>query len=267
MNPTPPFDFAQGGVSGRVLYERYRLRRWHYFTKPFIPALLSAGYSGEHNKFSRGLARKYNHSAMRSADSFLRNKLTKILSEKHRVLDIGGGLRVDLRRSNRYTATNQWMQPLIERVEYKILDAVPDYNPDFVGDIHRLPFKDGEWDAVICASVLEHVENPIKAVDEIHRVLKSGGYCFIYIPFLYYYHAEKGYYKDYWRFTKDTIAFLFKKFSKIELQPVRGAIATWLHISPLGKNKWLASLATLLDSLFKKNSSSQVSGYYVFLTK
>ncbi len=204
---------------------------------------------------------------MRSAKSFLRDKLTKILLEKKSVLDIGGGLRVDLRRSNRFAEANQWLLPYLKKVEYKILDVVSDYHPDFVGDIHNLPFENEQWDAIVCVSVLEHVENPLKAVEELYRVLKSGGYCFIYIPFLYYYHAEKGYYKDYWRFTKDTIPLLFKKFSKIELQPVRGAIATWLHISPLGKMKWLAGLAAALDTAFKKNTSNQVSGYYVFLIK
>ena len=27
-------------------------------------------------------------------------------------------------------------------VDYKIMDVVPDYNPDIVGDIHNMPFAD-----------------------------------------------------------------------------------------------------------------------------
>lgn len=204
---------------------------------------------------------------MRAAENFYKEKLTKILSEKRSLLDIGGGLRVDTKRGNRYSAATEWMRPLIEKIEYKILDPVPDYNPDYIGDIHRLEFANNSLEAIICISVLEHVENPIQACTELHRVLKPGGYCFVYVPFLYYYHAEKGYYRDYWRFTKDTLEMLFKDFSSIELQQLRGALATWLHISPLGKYKLLARAAEWGDKMLNKERSSQTSGYYVFLKK
>jgi len=55
---------------------------------------------------------------------------------------------------------------------------------------------------------LEHVENPIKAAREMYRALKPNGYCFVYVPFLYYYHAEKGYYGDFWRFTEDSTKYM-----------------------------------------------------------
>ena len=203
---------------------------------------------------------------MNAWEQFAREKLTQLFTEKKHVIDIGGGLRIDRNRNNRYSADAEWMRPLIEKIDYKILDPVPDYNPDIVGDIHALPFADNSQEAIICKSVLEHVENPIQAVNEMYRVLQPGGYCFIYVPFLYYYHAERGYYKDYWRFTADTLDMLFKKFSKIEMIAVRGRFATWIHLSPLGKMKWIAGLANLADTMFKKESK-QVSGYNVFLVK
>lgn len=200
-------------------------------------------------------------------DTFFREKIKKILTEKHTVLDIGGGLRVLQDRGNRYDKTHNWMLPFLEKVDYKIIDPVPDYNPDIVGDIHGLPLKDESQDAVICVSVLEHVENPIQACRELYRVLRKGGYCFVYVPFLYYYHAERGYYADYWRFTHDTVHMLFKDFSSIEVQNLRGAFETWLYISPLGRIKPLVLLFRFLDTLFGKRNSNQVSGYYIFLVK
>lgn len=204
---------------------------------------------------------------MQQAQKFFHDKLTAIFSPGSAVLDIGGGLRIDRSKGNRYLPAMEWLRPLVEQCDYKILDAVPDYHPDIVGDIHKLPFGDNTWGALICMSVLEHVEDPQKAAAELYRVLKPGGRAFVYVPFLYYYHAERGYYKDYWRFTKDALELIFKKFSTIELQPVRGALATWLHISPLGKYGLLKYAAEWLDRVFKKESSKQVSGYYVLLTK
>ena len=200
-------------------------------------------------------------------DKFFQDKIKKIFEEKNSVIDIGGGLRILKEKGDRYNKSREWIVPYLKKVDYKILDPVPDYNPDIVGDIHNLPFADNSQDAIVCIAVLEHVENPIKACGEIYRVLKPGGYCFIYVPFLYYYHAEKGYYKDYWRFTKDAMSILFKDFSSIDAQNVRGALATWLHLSPFGKIKFLVKLFNLLDIFFKKTKSNQASGYYIFLTK
>jgi len=200
-------------------------------------------------------------------DKFFREKIKKIFTEKKMVLDIGAGLRILEEKGDRYDPSRRWILPYLSKVDYKIMDIIPDYHPDIIGDIHQLPFGDNSQEAIICMAVLEHVENPIQASKELHRVLKPNGYCFLYVPFLYYYHAKEDYYKDYWRFSKDAIDFLFKDFSNIERQSVRGALGTWLHISPLGRSKILVSLFNFLDRLFKKEESNQVSGYYIFVIK
>lgn len=198
---------------------------------------------------------------------FFEEKIIKIFSEKKTVVDIGGGLRIAKDRNNRYDKSREWLLPYLNKVEYKVLDPVPDYNPDIVGDIHALPFANDSQDAIICIAVLEHVENPILAFQEMYRTLKPGGYCYIYVPFLFYYHAEKGYYGDYWRFTKDTLALLSKPFSHMEIQSNRGALETWIKISPLGRSKFICDIFYLLDRLTGKIGSNQVSGYSLFLVK
>lgn len=202
-------------------------------------------------------------------EKFSNEKISKIFNEKKSVIDIGGGLRILKDRGNRHDESRKWIFDLMVKkgVDYKVLDSMPDYSPDIVGDIHNLPFPDNSQEAIVCLAVLEHVENPIKACQEMYRILKQGGYCFIYVPFLYYYHAEKGYYRDYWRFTKDSIDILFKDFSVVEKQNIRGAIATWLHLSPFGRVSFLAKAADLTDIIFKKINSNSPSGYSVFLIK
>ena len=185
-------------------------------------------------------------------NKFFREKIKKIFIEKKAVLDIGAGLRILKEKGDRYDLSRQWILPYLNKVDYKIMDIIPDYHPDIIGDIHQLPFDNDSQEAIICMSVLQHIENPIQASKELHRVLKPNGYCFLYVPFLYYYHAKEGGYKDYWRFSKDAIGFLFKDFSHLEIKSVRGALGTWLHISPLGRSKILTKLFILLDKLFKK---------------
>ncbi|TAL49399.1 SAM-dependent methyltransferase [Patescibacteria group bacterium] len=200
-------------------------------------------------------------------EHFFVEKIKKIFTEKKSVIDIGGGLRLMKGKNNRYDASREWIRPHLSNADYKILDLVDTYHPDMVGDIHNLPFPDNSQDAIICIAVLEHVENPILAFREIHRVLKSGGYCFVYVPFLYYYHAEKGYYGDFWRFTEDSLRWLSKPFSSVETMPVRGAIETWIKLSPLGRIRFLHPFWYFLDMMSGKIRTKQVSGYNVFLIK
>jgi len=49
-------------------------------------------------------------------------------------------------------------------------------------DITEIPFESESYDAIICIHVLEHVENDRKAMDELYRVLKPGGWAMITVP-------------------------------------------------------------------------------------
>ncbi len=44
-----------------------------------------------------------------------------------------------------------------------------------VGDVHALPFDDGEFDVVHAHQVLQHVADPVRALAEMARVTRPGG--------------------------------------------------------------------------------------------
>ncbi len=50
-------------------------------------------------------------------------------------------------------------------------------------DLTNLPFDEKTFDAVLCYHVLEHIEDDKKAISEIHRVLKPGGWAILQTPF------------------------------------------------------------------------------------
>jgi SAM-dependent methyltransferase len=54
---------------------------------------------------------------------------------------------------------------------------------DIVSDITHIPLPDECFDAVLCSEVLEHVPDPVLALDELARLLKPGGRLILTAPF------------------------------------------------------------------------------------
>lgn len=53
---------------------------------------------------------------------------------------------------------------------------------DVKADICDLPFEDNSYDVILCNHVLEHIPDDSKAMQELYRVMKPGGYGIFQIP-------------------------------------------------------------------------------------
>ncbi len=53
---------------------------------------------------------------------------------------------------------------------------------DVKADICNLPFNDNTYDVIFCNHVLEHIPDDTKAMQELYRVLKPGGWGIFQIP-------------------------------------------------------------------------------------
>jgi ubiquinone/menaquinone biosynthesis C-methylase UbiE len=49
-----------------------------------------------------------------------------------------------------------------------------------VGYARRMPFPDSSFDAVVSTASIHHWKDPVAGLDEMHRVLKPGGYALLY---------------------------------------------------------------------------------------
>ncbi|NNK29209.1 MAG: class I SAM-dependent methyltransferase [Flavobacteriaceae bacterium] len=53
---------------------------------------------------------------------------------------------------------------------------------DVKADICQLPFEDNSYDIILCNHVLEHIPDDTKAMQELFRVMKPGGWGILQIP-------------------------------------------------------------------------------------
>lgn len=56
---------------------------------------------------------------------------------------------------------------------------------DVKADIQDLPFEDNSFDVIFCNHVLEHVADDKKALSELYRVMKPGGWGIFQVPIRY----------------------------------------------------------------------------------
>jgi SAM-dependent methyltransferase len=78
-----------------------------------------------------------------------------------------------------------------------------------LADVENLPFENGYFDRIISTCLLHHLENPKKGIDEILRVVKSGGTVDILVP-----HDPSIIYSTSWFVTTGIRALLKRKFQE-----------------------------------------------------
>lgn len=81
-----------------------------------------------------------------------------------------------------------------------------------------LPQEDASVDTVLLFNVLEHIYNDVPILEDIRRVLKSGGQVLGVVPFLVGYHPDP---HDYWRYTVEALrkVLMARGFSDCSIQP------------------------------------------------
>jgi len=135
----------------------------------------------------------------------------------------------------------------------------------------------GDYDAVVCLSVLEHVYDPFAAIGQINKLLQPGGYLLLHLPFLFCYHAPSDLaLTDGYRFSRDGIAWMLRDFYKVRLYSIRGPYSSIFNLHRFWKQviekRFGMTPARWLDRaglrLFRRPTSElQVSGYYAWAGK
>jgi hypothetical protein len=199
-------------------------------------------------------------------DFYLKNKKDfrdQILSDidpKDDVLDIG----MAMRDKHQKIISNS-----LQTLDINDYGSYPNIVCDICSDLNDLETK---YDKIICIAILEHVYDPFKAVSNLKKMLKDDGKIFGYVPYLYHYHAPQDLkFQDYFRFSKDALAYLFKDFSEVELYPIRGRVSSSFHMMFAGRWKNYmekTNINIFLDKLSSDEKNlKQCSGFNFIVKK
>ena len=120
---------------------------------------------------------------------------------------------------------------------YYSIDIDENRRPNEIKNICSNNFKIDFNPNLICIfETLEHCENPIKAVENIHNTLNKGNICLASVPFNFHIHDEPN---DFFRFTEYGCKLIFKNFSEVKV---------------LRRNGWLESIFVNFIRLEKENN-------------
>jgi hypothetical protein len=201
---------------------------------------------------------KINNYYLKNKKDF-RDKVLEEIAPNDHVLDVGMAMR---------DKHKQIKSAILETLDVNDFGDYPDIICDICSDITGLEKK---YDKIVCLAILEHVYNPFKAVENLKLMLKENGIIYGFVPYLYNYHAPKDLqFQDYFRFSKDSLAYLFKDFNYVELFPFRGRLSSSLHM--LFGNKWKryiekTKLNFFLDSFISDEINYKQSSGFFFIIK
>ena len=110
------------------------------------------------------------HRARWAADSvreYVRLQRLLKIGSKEWVLDVGSG-------SNPFPRANVLCDRHPEPTVHRHWTSLITDRPTVIADVTRLPFADRAFDVVVCSHVLEHVDDPAAAIEELQRVGRRG---------------------------------------------------------------------------------------------
>ena len=92
---------------------------------------------------------------------------------------------------------------------------------DVVGSAYELPLADESFDCALSTAVLEHLEEPQRALRESFRVVSPGGIAIYTAPLFWHLHEEP---RDFFRYTRHGLRHLFEEagFRIVEIRPLGG---------------------------------------------
>lgn len=130
----------------------------------------------------------------REESIWIKNAISKILAENFKeintILDVGSSTLQFRTVTQSYIDDNIFKPLRMQGKEIHYLDIKEDEGVDIVCGIDNMDKINKKFDLVICANLLEHVEDVIKTANNLKLLVNNGGYLLVTVPHSYFYHPD-----------------------------------------------------------------------------
>lgn len=181
-----------------------------------------------------------------AADRVLYNQLSNALAAaaashaRGTLLDVGCG-------------SKPWAPLFAPHVAEHVGVDVAGEGADIVADAYTVPLADASVDTVLLTEVLEHLEEPDRALREANRLLRPGGGVILTTPLLFPVHGAP---RDFYRYSPHGLDHLLRAtgFEQVSVRPLSGqwttiAMLRGLSLFPYRRGRLLTAAVDAFTAL------------------
>ncbi len=188
-------------------------------------------------------------------ESFLQGIIEKIKIENPRILDVGCGTGANLEMLANFGEAEgvDVSDDALEFCRLKNLKATK-------GLAEELPFADESFDVVTALDVVEHLDDDIAGLKEMHRILKKDGRTLIFVPaFMWLWGVQDDISNHRIRYTKKQI---IERLEKAGFAIERATYANWTFFAPILAGRTIMKITGIKPESENNVNVSALNGFF-----
>ncbi len=188
-------------------------------------------------------------------ESFLQGIVEKIKIQNPKILDVGCGTGANLEMLANF-GESEGVDVSDDALEFCKAKGLKAHK----GLAEKLPFEDESFDIVTALDVVEHLDDDIAGLKEMHRVLKTGGRTLIFVPaFMWLWGVQDDISNHRIRYTKKQIV---ERLNKAGFKIERATYANWTFFAPILAGRTLMKITGIKPESENNVNVSALNGIF-----
>lgn len=188
-------------------------------------------------------------------ESFLREITEKIKIENPRILDVGCGTGANLEMLSQF-GESEGVDVSDDALEFCRQKGLKVHK----GLAEELPFDDESFEMVTALDVVEHLDDDVAGLKEMHRVLKKDGRTLIFVPaFMWLWGVQDDISNHRIRYTKKQIV---ERLEKAGFEIERATYANWTFFAPILAGRTLMKITGIKPESENNVNISALNGFF-----
>lgn len=188
-------------------------------------------------------------------EEFLRIIIPHQKAEKPKILDVGCGTGANLEMLAQFGAS-EGVDVSDDALEFCRKKGLKVHK----GLAESLPFEDESFDVVTALDVVEHLDDDVSGLKEMHRVLKTGGKTLIFVPaFMWLWGVQDDISNHRIRYTKKQIV---ERLEKAGFTIERATYANWTFFAPILAGRTLMKITGIKPESENNVNVSALNGIF-----